>query len=428
MSKVICDVCGTTYPETAAQCPICNSAKNSADQTAAGDGVGGGDSGYAYVKGGRFSKKNVRKRNKKGTTAQRRSSRQEPANDEPSNTGLVIVVILLLLAIIAVVIYIGVHFFNTDSVDKNNDSTQSTPTQTQQTTELPPESTHGVICEEIQLSNKIIEFGAEGETWTLIVAVTPVDTTEKVSFVSSDESVVTVTNGGVLTAVGGGNATITVTCGQASATCEVTCSFGETTPSEPEPTEPIVTGEFEFSWNTAYTEKSTGNGDATLSAQGKTWRAYKSSLKVDPADITWTSDDESVCTVVDGIVTAVGHGQTLIHASYNGVTYSCIIRCPFKETADTATDSGSTGGDSSTGTTTTTGSCKISHSDVTIAVGESFTLTLKDSSGKEVEVTWTADGENVTIEGGKITGASSGTVKVSTTYEDVTYTCIVRVK
>ena len=37
MSKVICDVCGTTYPETAQQCPICGCAKNTTAQTVAGE-------------------------------------------------------------------------------------------------------------------------------------------------------------------------------------------------------------------------------------------------------------------------------------------------------------------------------------------------------------------------------------------------------
>ena len=62
MSKVICDVCGTAYPETAAQCPICGCAKNSADQTAAAAVGSAGDtsaSSYTYVKGGRFSKRNA---------------------------------------------------------------------------------------------------------------------------------------------------------------------------------------------------------------------------------------------------------------------------------------------------------------------------------------------------------------------------------
>ena len=36
MSKIICDICGTTYPETASHCPICGCAKAGAAQTTAG--------------------------------------------------------------------------------------------------------------------------------------------------------------------------------------------------------------------------------------------------------------------------------------------------------------------------------------------------------------------------------------------------------
>ena len=58
MSKIICDVCGTSYPETEVQCPICGTAKTDAAKSTTG-----GETGYAYVKGGRFSHANVRKRN-----------------------------------------------------------------------------------------------------------------------------------------------------------------------------------------------------------------------------------------------------------------------------------------------------------------------------------------------------------------------------
>ena len=66
MSKVICDVCGTAYPETADQCPICGCAKPENARAAASDSTAENISGstYTYVKGGRFSKANVRKRNK----------------------------------------------------------------------------------------------------------------------------------------------------------------------------------------------------------------------------------------------------------------------------------------------------------------------------------------------------------------------------
>ncbi len=30
MSKIICDICGTTYPDTADQCPICGCARDAA--------------------------------------------------------------------------------------------------------------------------------------------------------------------------------------------------------------------------------------------------------------------------------------------------------------------------------------------------------------------------------------------------------------
>ena len=64
MSKVICDICGTAYPETATQCPICGCARDNVTQTPAADATqktdGEAAGGYTYVKGGRFSKSNVR--------------------------------------------------------------------------------------------------------------------------------------------------------------------------------------------------------------------------------------------------------------------------------------------------------------------------------------------------------------------------------
>ena len=65
MRKIVCEVCGTSYPETASACPICGSARSVDARILVDDS---GDSApetptYTYVKGGRFSKKNVRKRN-----------------------------------------------------------------------------------------------------------------------------------------------------------------------------------------------------------------------------------------------------------------------------------------------------------------------------------------------------------------------------
>ena len=64
MSKIICDICGTSYPETAEQCPICGTARPVDIQGIIPDDEPAEPrSGYTYVKGGRFSKANVKKRN-----------------------------------------------------------------------------------------------------------------------------------------------------------------------------------------------------------------------------------------------------------------------------------------------------------------------------------------------------------------------------
>ena len=64
MSKVICEFCGTSYPETASQCPICGSVRSNDNNEIMGIlEETSTEHEYHYVKGGRFSEKNVRKRN-----------------------------------------------------------------------------------------------------------------------------------------------------------------------------------------------------------------------------------------------------------------------------------------------------------------------------------------------------------------------------
>lgn len=70
----------------------------------------------------------------------------------------------------------------------------------------------------------------------------------------------------------------------------------------------------------------------------------------------------------------------------------------------------------------------ISHTDVSIAQGESFSLKLKDSSGSTASVTWTVKHPSVaSVSGNTVTGVGAGTTTVSTTVDGTTYSCIVRV-
>ena len=65
MNKIICDVCGTAYQESATQCPICGCVRTTdLDDIILDNPVEGGSRTYTHVKGGRFSKANVKKRNR----------------------------------------------------------------------------------------------------------------------------------------------------------------------------------------------------------------------------------------------------------------------------------------------------------------------------------------------------------------------------
>lgn len=78
-----------------------------------------------------------------------------------------------------------------------------------------------IPCTGITLDNETLSIVTTGNTGTLVATKTPADTTDSVTWTSSDSNVATVTNG-TITAVGVGSATITVSCGSHSDTCIVT--------------------------------------------------------------------------------------------------------------------------------------------------------------------------------------------------------------
>ena len=80
-----------------------------------------------------------------------------------------------------------------------------------------------VPCEGITLDKSTISMTAIGSTATIIPTVSPVDTSDVVTWSSSDTEVATVVDG-VVTAAGVGSATITAVCGTQIATCTVSVS------------------------------------------------------------------------------------------------------------------------------------------------------------------------------------------------------------
>lgn len=365
MNKVICDICGTTYPEAASQCPICGCAKPESSGAIYDDNYESeSGSSYTYVKGGRFSNANVRKRNKAmaaaadvprrevrnqdsrpapaRTKAQQTQNVRDHAKDEaqepmPSNGGLIILLIILIAAIIAVSCYIYFSFFAPQPEAEQPAETTAAPVSTTvPTTTAAPEPTD-IPCSEITVSETDIVLENVGSAWLLNVVAMPEDTTDIVTYASSDETVATVTDEGRITAVGAGSAVITVTCGDKVVECAVTCSIETEAPTE-EPTEATTEAtEPEDDWSLNRT-------DITFRNKGASWTLYSGSVSKNL--IRFSSDDESIATFKNGVVKAIGNGTTVVRAEYNGVKYECTIRVKIAETSE---DGSASSGDNAVG-------------------------------------------------------------------------------
>ena len=332
MSKVICEICGTAYPDTEKECPVCGFEKPETaefvpDETA----VGGGEMS-GFVKGGRFSKSNV-DRKAVSPASSKAGAKGKRSKNSKSDIGLIIAAVLLLLSIICfgAHIYFTYFAYNTPPADDTlpletttQPSQQTLPAQTQGTTD--PED---LSCTGLTLYEQSVVLNEVGSEWLLNVVPTPANTTDEIIYASGDQNVAIVTADGKITAVANGETVITVTCGSASVECKVICQITEQTgpeetepeetePEETEPkeTDPVDIGDFKLR-----------KSDITFDGKGQTYTLYKGDIDV--KDIKWTVGNSSVATVKDGVVKAVGSGLTNVHAEYNGVKLSCVIRCDF---------------------------------------------------------------------------------------------------
>lgn len=331
MSKIICDVCGTSYPETSTHCPICGCVRAGDARPVSNENAEQEvqNNNYTYVKGGRFSKSNVKKHNTQPSAGESSAKEQKPGGKK-KDTGILVAVILLLLAIVAVVIFIALRFFA--PAVPNGDSTANTTTTASATSETTETTVLEIPCVNVTASKTTIEFEKAEAALLLNVTTDPVDTTDIVVFASTDEKVATVTADGKVTAVGPGQAVITITCGQAAAECRVVCNFetepavDETEPSS-EATSPSTPAEETFKLNWYYALPDNPEvGDVTLT-KGEKWTAYLDGEgKVKSSQIVFSTSDAAVIVIDNtGVATAVGVGEAYVYAKYNGQTLKCRV-------------------------------------------------------------------------------------------------------
>ncbi|MGN1166281.1 MAG: leucine-rich repeat protein, partial [Lachnospiraceae bacterium] len=145
----------------------------------------------------------------------------------------------------------------------------------------------------------------KGEKETLTLKVLPADFTDEVTWKSSDTSVATVTDAGVVTAVATGTATIKVTVGSVSASCKVTVI---------QPVTGISLNKTSLSLEALDTYQLKATVSPTTAAD-KT--------------VTWTSSEPNVATVDEsGLVTALSKGTTKVTVKANdgsGVSKTCNV-------------------------------------------------------------------------------------------------------
>ena len=425
MGKIICEVCGTSYSDAATQCPICGYVSPVGSDISA---VANHDSApaqlkYEHVKGGRFSKANVNKRNKlknvtvpevKEPVKKKAPVQKKPApqmKDMPkkeenikddkkanSNKGLVITVLILLLAIIAVICYIAVTFvLPVVMPQKSEPKPDVAPTST-----VEPSVVQEIACTDISIDQTELILDAVGETAQISAAPVPVNTTETLAFISGDTTVATVDASGLVTAVGAGHTIITVSCGDISVDCAVTVN------------DDLV--EFFFDQN-----------EVILEAIGDECQIYSGTMLA--ADIKWSSDDELVATIHDGIVVAVGSGSTTVYGEYGGMVISCNVTCTAVEETEPTEPTQDMAAIEANGPYRLHNPYGVSDTDASIKVGDSFTLYLLDKNDEKVsDVEWSVEnGSSCKVVEGKVTGIATGNSDVVATYGGKTYTCIVRV-
>lgn len=268
------------------------------------------------------------------------------------------------------------------------------PVQTEETSQQP----ESAACTSLTLSAPTVTFEDAGRFFNITFTRKPAECTEPVTFTSSDENVATVSEQGKIVAVNAGSAVITAACGEQTAQCLVTCDFAYVgAETSEEGSVPLALSKDDLTFFNA-------GEQYTLSVTGAP----------EGAKITYVSSDESIATVsASGVLTAQGSGTTTVSVTVDdNPAMTCIVRCNFEDGAADA------------------GTCTISNSDVTMGVkGETFQISLRDANGNKITgLLWVSSDLSIcSVDGtGVVKAEGSGTAYVSTTYNGISYQCIVR--
>ncbi|MDH6428344.1 MULTISPECIES: Ig-like domain-containing protein [unclassified Paenibacillus] len=248
----------------------------------------------------------------------------------------------------------------------------------------------------VKLDQETLNLTAGEADGLLKATIEPANATDKdVIWSSSDETVATVVNG-VVTPVGEGTAVITVTTKDGSFTATTTVNV-----AAPKPPDVIVTG---VTLDQTELNLTVGEGEGTLQAT------------VAPANATnkgmiWSSSDETVATVVNGVVTPVGEGTAVITVTTKDGSFTATttvsVSAPIPPVVDVT-------------------GVKLDQETLDLTAGEADGLlkaTIEPANATDKDVIWSSSDETVaTVVNGVVTPVGEGTAVITVTTKDGSFT------
>lgn len=228
----------------------------------------------------------------------------------------------------------------------------------------------------------------KGDSRVLTPTVSPTDSTDSVSWATSNNDIGAVDNTGKITAVASGTATITATVGTVSASCKVTVGI-------------------------SITQLKLSDTDITI----KKGESHALTATINPPDttedkaVTWTTSDDKVAKVdKDGKITGIENGTAIITAQAGIHTAQCTVHVLVSATGIT-----------------------LDKNEINVERGSSQTLTAKIAPDDTTvtNVDWVSTDETIaTVDNkGKVTGISTGSTVITVKSRDGGFTahCTVHV-
>lgn len=335
MGKIICDICGTTYQDTADCCPICGCSRDAAAALLGDDLLLEDILEEPKAKGGRFSSKKKKEifdydevnadLDEVPVEEEENPYEEEDPYAQPPrhNTAAVILLTVLISVLLIAAAFLFVRYYLPNMRPK-----ETVPVTAPQLQETVSQTTEPAIpCQSLVLTSGTAELSKEGQYFLLNVIALPENTTDKLIFTSADESIATVTEDGRITAIAEGETVIYITCGNQQYTCPVVCRFEEETLP---PTEATVPEE-----QAVETTAATTAPDVTLKLKQTDFKLgvyYEHQLLLDCGleqnQVEWSSEHPYIASVDEnGVVKALKAGTTSITAKYGDQEVQCIVRC-----------------------------------------------------------------------------------------------------